>query len=301
MDYNLLETALQGLGYGNLKKISSSKIAVLTDENRISVLEAIEKKIPAAVYDKKPGSDSSVGRVKVQNFTVVAKPASKQGRASAGTENEDILVNTVNKFAKNGPINVLFQASNKDYEVFGCVKAESVGTDTAGRKKADVVLIDIYNKKYPISIKKDNAEVWESADSYFGAEAQTIIEKAVAKKITNLTLHGSYFTIEPNIAVEATKKEKEDVVFGSDLKNNGSVITKTFSSNSFEFKEDLLIVDCSNIITSLSDVKGDKDVYFLIRNDKTRKSVKKYPGIRVLASYKKRINKNVKVVSRWLY
>ena len=28
---------------------------------------------------------------------------------------------------------------SKDYEVFGCVKAESVGTDTAGRKKADVV------------------------------------------------------------------------------------------------------------------------------------------------------------------
>ena len=52
MDYNLLETALQGLGYGNLKKISGSKIAVLTDENRISVLEAIEKKIPAAVYEK---------------------------------------------------------------------------------------------------------------------------------------------------------------------------------------------------------------------------------------------------------
>jgi hypothetical protein len=39
-------------------------------------------------------------------------------------------------------------------------------------------------------------------------------------------------------------------------------------------------------------------VMFLIRNDKTRKSIKKYPGIRVLASYKKRINRNVAVVQR---
>jgi hypothetical protein len=57
-------------------------------------------------------------------------------------------------------------------------------------------------------------------------------------------------------------------------------------------------VTVSNIITKLEHVHGDKDVFFLIRNDKTRKSIKEYPGIRVLASYKKRINKNVIVVER---
>ena len=63
-------------------------------------------------------------------------------------------------------------------------------------------------------------------------------------------------------------------------------------------KEDTLIVDVKNIIESMKDVKGDKDVYFLIRNDKTRKSIKEYPGIRILAAYAKRINKNVVVVER---
>jgi hypothetical protein len=48
----------------------------------------------------------------------------------------------------------------------------------------------------------------------------------------------------------------------------------------------------------MKDVKGDKDVYFLIRNDKTRKSIREYPGIRILAAYKKRINKNVVIVDR---
>jgi hypothetical protein len=296
-----LQETVRSMGYGNIKPMSGKKFAVLVDKNRVEVLEDINKKLPGSSYDDKPTSESSVGKVVINSFSILVKPASRQGSASAGVENELIVVKNVNDCVKNmkGPINVLFKAKNKTYEVFGIKEAKSVGADTAGRKKADIVLIDSKNKQYPISIKKDDAETWESADRYFKQqEAEKIIEKAIKANKTKLIAESTYFKIEPNIAVAATNQEKEDVVFGSDIKNGGAVITKTFKSGSFKCIEDKLEIECTHIITEMRDVVGDKDVMFLIRNDKTRKSIKKYPGIRVLASYKKRINRNVAVVQR---
>lgn len=292
-----LISTLAEIGYKEIKKLSDKKVAVLTDKNRVTVLEDIRTKL-RCVYDNTPSSESSVGRVKIQQFQILAKPSGKQGKASAGVGNEDFLIDYINEVTKTGPINITFKSPNKVFEVFGCSSAKSVGSDTKGRKKADILIYDINDKSYPLSIKKDDAETWESADSYFSEQAKAIIDKAVAKKKTKLVSHKTYFTIEPNIAVPAKLQEKKAVVFGSDIADGGAVITKTFSSSSFKLDGDKLTVEVSNIITKLEDVKGDKDVYFLIRNDKTRKSIKEYPGIRVLASYKKRINKNVIVVER---
>lgn len=298
LDFNIVSQLLISLGYDNLKKISSNKISVLTDENRVKVLENIQKKIKGSRYDTRPSSDSSVGRIVIGSISILAKPASKQGKASAGVGNEMMVVEMINQYALKTGIDVIFKATNKTFTVLNCVKAEQVAGDTAGRKKADIRLIDHKGNIYPISIKKDDAETWESADSYFSEEAKIIIENAIKNKKTRLIDQGTYFTIEPNLAVKATIKEKQDVVFGSDLQPNGCVITKTFTTNSFKLKNDKLIIQCSNIIRTLQDVKGDKDVYFLIRNDKIRKSIKEYPGIRILAAYEKRINKNVVVVNR---
>jgi len=297
-----LETVISlinSIGYSNIKKISSNKIAVLSTENRIDVLNNLNKKIKGSIYDKTPSSESSVGKLKIGQFIVLVKPAGKQGTASAGVGNEKFLVDTVNNIIKKmGSVNVHFKQGSKTFKILNCTSVESVGADTSGRKKADVVFLSKKNIKYPVSIKKDDAETWESADSYFSEEAKKIIDKAIKDKKTKLVSQGTHYTIEPNIAVTATRKEKIDVVFGSDLSPNGAVITKTFSKGDFELKGENLIINVSNIITELSDVKGDKDVYFFIRNDKTRKSIKEYPGIRILATYKKRINKNVVIVKR---
>jgi len=293
-----LTAVLQSMGYNNVIKKSSTRFIILTNDNRVSVLENIKSKIPNSIYDRSPSSTSSVGQVKVDSFIIIAKPARRQGSASAGVENEKILVDTINNLITTGPVNVVFIAPNKKYSILGCTAAVSVGADTANRKKADVVLIDSKKKEYSISIKKDNAETWESADTYFNKEAKYIIEKAVSQGITSLVSRGSYFTLDPNIAVRATDKEKQAVVFGSDIGDTGAIISKSFSASSFKIDGDTLTVECSNIITKLSEVTGDKDVFFLMRNDSTRKSIKEYPGIRILASYKKRINKNVKVLDR---
>ena len=110
---------------------------------------------------------------------------------------------------------------------------------------------------------------------------------------------GGYYNISPNIAVPATPEETTDSVFGSDLLGKGAVIKKTFTDADFSYDEatNKLVIDSTYIITDLSHVTGDYEVWFLIRNDKTRRSVPGWPGIRVLAAYEKRCNKNVKRVS----
>lgn len=296
---NQVELELKSIGYTNIKKISGRKIAILTDDNRIDVLEDITTKLSNAKYDRTPKSDSSVGRVKYNNLTILVKPASRQGKASAGISNEYTFVSGINSITENGPINLVIKGRNKSFTIMGCKKAEAVGADTLGRKKADIVLTDIRGNSYPISIKKSNAETWESADTYFASEAKEIISRALENGDIELTQKGPVFSIKPNIAVEATKKEKIDVVFGSDIANNGAIVTGTFSSRSFILDDETLIIQCDHVATKLRDIENtDKDVYFLIRNDRTRRSIKDYPGIRVLAAYRKRIGRTVKVLKR---
>lgn len=294
-----IESDLKSIGYTQLKKVSGKRIAILTNDNRVDVLEDITAKLSDAKYDSSPKSDSSAGRVHYKGFTILAKPASKQGQASAGISNEYTFVAGINSVTENGPVNIVIEGKNKKFNIMGCVGAEPVGSDTAGRKKADVVLKNSKGEIYPISIKKSNAEIWESADSYFSNEAAKLINKAVNDGITKLIQKSGVYVLQPNIAVEATKQEKIDVIFGSDISRNGAIVTGNFSAKSFDLVDETLKIKCDHIATSLRDIeRTDKDVFFLIRNDKTRRSIKDYPGIRVLAVYKKRISRNVKVIKR---
>ena len=93
MLFSELEKFLIRKKYGIVKKVSSKRLAVLTEHNRIDLLKIIENDMPGAKYDKTPSSSSSVGFVEVENFKIFAKPLSKQGSKSAGIENEIIIIN----------------------------------------------------------------------------------------------------------------------------------------------------------------------------------------------------------------
>jgi hypothetical protein len=139
--------------------------------------------------------------------------------------------------------------------------------------------------------------MWESADSYYAKKAKDIIDRLIIDK--KVTLSGRNIKkITPNIAIEATKKEAKDVVFGSDLLGAGAVLYRTWKASDFKITENgNLEIISSKIYTNEREVEnGDHSVYFLIRNDSSRKGSKIYPGIRVLAVGKTRINKNVLVV-----
>jgi hypothetical protein len=292
------------LGFSKFKVKSSLNFQVLVDGvNRIDLLRKIENLFSSlgAKYDPNKGS-SSVGAVVIGKFSIGVAPLSKQGKKSAGLDNEDILLKQLNDMLRDGPMHITFKSGSKSFDIKDVKMAEEVGLDTSNRKKSDINLITVDGRRVPLSLKKDNAEMWESADSYWSTTAKKIIDEQVAKNKAKLQIVGGIRKIVPNIAVKATPAETKDVVFGNDiLPGKGAVLYRTFSSQDFKIHEDgdTIVVSVSEIYRSVAEVeKGKQSVYFLIRNDSSRRGSKIYPGIRVLAVGKSRINPKVLVVNR---
>jgi len=305
LDEPILMSTLKKLGYGNIKRMSSRRFAVLIDgsaSDRSKALKKIETEFESqgAVWDKNPQGPSSIGMVKVGQFSILAKPASRQGGQSAGLGNESILVDTINdiiaEFAPGkGGIDIEFVGPGAGrFSAKGVTAAVGAGAETTGRKKSDVNLTSA-DGVIPLSIKQDNACYWESADTSYGSKAATKIDELLDAGTIEMVDKGGYYNIVPNIAVPATPEEATDVVFGSDILGQGVVIKKTFGEDDFSYDaaSNRLSINATYMISDLSHVTGDHAVWFLIRNDKTRKSVPGWPGIRVLAAYEKRCNKNV--------
>lgn len=295
----VIESRLNVLGYTNLKQESSKTISILTDENRVDVLEDVASKFcdMDAKYDPDKGS-SSIGAVTAGIYTIKARPASKQGKNSAGLANEDAFINNIKHFTKDRCITVKISCQHKKQYIYeNVVDVEEVGRDTSNRKKADVRLVLHDGTKVPISIKKDNAEMWESADSYYAESAKRIVDLQESLGTIAVEKTGSVYRIAPNIAVRTSKEEKSAVVFGSDLLGHGFVAVRTFRKSDFELSEcgNVLNVNVSKIIDSVDDLTQSNDIFFLIRNDSSRKGSKIRPGLRVLAVSGTRINKKVKV------
>ena len=308
-----VELKLKSLGFPNLKKISSYRIAILTNDDRVSVLEKVASELKENFqaqyvpnYTTASGSMlSSTGVVTLNgNYIILAKPASRQGKASAGLDNEDKLINEINNYIDSGwgSIKVIFLGSGKRVEVNGVKRAQSVGADTAGRKKSDVNLITD-SGEFPISIKKTNAEYWESADRIWGDKAKSAIDFLSKNGDIKLIQESGIYTFGngvTGIGIPATDSEKTNFVFGSDLLGRGIVVKQTFSSSTFRWDETTgsLTVTCNKIFKTLSDVSSSsEDVYLFIRKDRTRRNP--YPGMRVLAAYKSRVTSGrVKVFPR---
>lgn len=305
-----LMTTLKKLGFHDVKEISATKYAILVASTSIRVpsLTKIQNafKSKYTVKFDKSTNLSSIGHLVIDNtFLVTAKPKNRQGTASAGVDNEVMMVQEINNAIKdsdNRSITLIFKEGGKTFKIPDVTEAIRAGADTAGRKKSDVNIVS-GKKMIPISLKKNNAENWESADSYWGQIARGYVDAAVENGDVKLEQEGKVYKITPNLAVKSTKEEKTNVVFGSDiLPGKGAVIKKTFSKSDFKFdgKKNILTINVTEIIRSLADIEGSpSDVWFLIRNDKTRLgSPIGYPGLRVLAVYASRVNNNVKKMNR---
>lgn len=305
-----LMTTLKKLGFHDVKEISATKYAILVASTSVRVpsLTKIQNafKSKYTVKFDKSTNLSSIGHLVIDNtFLVTAKPKNRQGTASAGVDNEVMMVQEINNAIKdsdNRSITLIFKEGGKTFKIPDVTEAIRAGADTAGRKKSDVNIVS-GKKMIPISLKKNNAENWESADSYWGQIARGYVDAAVENGDVKLEQEGKVYKITPNLAVKSTKEEKTNVVFGSDiLPGKGAVIKKTFSKSDFKFdgKKNILTINVTEIIRSLADIEGSpSDVWFLIRNDKTRLgSPIGYPGLRVLAVYASRVNNNVKKMNR---
>ena len=300
---------LRQVGLTDQRRDSSKTVSVyVPPAQRLEIMGQIVDKLPDAFWDK-DFSNSSIGAIRYKGGTIRVRPKGKAGGLSAGLSNEQSFIDAVNGVveAAGGPVDFeFFDRGGVSWSVKGVQSATGVGADTSGRKKADVTLAT-QNGAKGVSIKKGNAEYWESADTYFGNEADNIIDKLIAQgkleliPIGKTNSNGEEFVkLSREIAVRATDQEAIDIIFGNDLQGqNGAILKQTFTGDDFVFDGSTARVNCKNVIVDMPDVPDEMQVYFLIRNDSSRGRPKyKYPGIRATAIYKKRISSRTLIVNR---
>lgn len=296
---------LKKIGFEEPIRDSGKTVTLRVTGDRKQVIKDLVGKLPGSTYDPNAGS-SSLGGVKFRNGLIIIKPAGKGGSESAGLKNEQHLINKINEFVSQyGPLDVTFVGDNgRRVTANSVTQALSTGKDTAGRKKSDVHLMSD-GKIIPISIKKRNAEYWESADSLFGKEADSIVDRLVSSGTVKLIPTDKVrpddnvqkVKISPEVAIKATPEQTEDVVFGKDiLAGNGAVVKETFEDEHYTLNGNKLFVTCDLVILEPEDIPGNLQVYFIIRNDSTRnRPGSKYPGLRVLATYATRVKNALKI------
>jgi len=290
---------LTKIGFESPIKDSGNRVILKVTGDRKKVIRDLVNKLPGSKHNPSAGP-SSLGGIEFRGGLIIVSPAGRGGNESAGLKNEQHLINKINEFVKQyGPLEVTFVGDNgKRVTAYNVTEARGTGTDTGDRKKSDVHLISDQNI-VPISIKKRNAEYWESADSLFGRQADEIVDKLVAaKKVQLIPIdkvrpedNAQKVKISPEVAIKATPEQTEDVVFGKDiLAGNGAVVKETFEDEHYTLNGNKLFVTCDLVILEPEDIPSNLQVYFIIRNDKTRnRPGSKYPGLRVLATYATRV------------
>jgi hypothetical protein len=291
---NDVETVLRSAGYEDFK-INGNKINVIVqipsgakkNEFRASMLDEIlgylEKQMPqhGPTFVKDPGLSSLGGIVFSDSpVVIVVKDSGKQGDKSAGVANElelaSLLQSVVEKF---GRANVTFvDPRGKKLSIEDCTEVDVAGRSTAGRRKADVVL-NSESQSLPISIKKLDAEVWESADNMFGARAKEVIKNLVEEGIIKLNQIGTrnvrgttvpVYELSREIVMEPTEEEALSAIFGSDINPEGGIVIQTFKPEHFTQDGENVTVDAHAVIAGVDDIPESHVMVWLIRNDSTR-------------------------------
>jgi hypothetical protein len=301
-----IEAVLKKAGYGDLK-VSGNKIGVLVqipDGEKKELFRAqILKQVLALMQKNFPESDptlsmdarlSSIGGIEFADnpVKILVKDTGNQGDQSAGVANEIEMASLLQSvIGRYGSVNVTFvDPRGKTLTINDCTAVDVAGRDTGGRKKADVVL-QSSERSLPISIKKLNAEEWESADNLFGKKARAIIDKLVRDKQVKLnklekTRNGApVFALSKEIVIEPTEEETMSAIFGSDLNPKGGIIIQTFQPEHFVQTGQDVTIEAHAVIASRADIPESHLMVWLLRNDPGRNSTALgIPGIRVMGA-----------------
>lgn len=284
---------------------NSKRIRLLTNNNE---RKQVMDKLISKGYKFDPNfTGSSLGAVIAKDGTaVMVKPRDKQGAGSVGLDNEHFFINKINEFTQDGPINVIFKGNNKTLKYNNVSKALEVGRDTKGGKKADVKLLDESGKVISnISIKKNNAQIWESADRRYKNLTNILVKKLLNGDFKTVSLRKSTKTDKNNIyrlynpktdkdlgiivIKDLPKEDNESIIFGTDVPKT-VVIKQTFEDSNFNFINGVLTIKVNFIASSLNDIEGTEYEPILVyRHDVTRPNTY---GLRPIVHYKSFSYKN---------
>jgi hypothetical protein len=292
--------ALRELGYENVK-VDGNKLKVfaqIPDKAKKSDFRtAIMKEILSGMQQKfsdynprhiKAGKFGSQGGIVFDGtpVAILVKDEGGQGEKSAGVGNEIELASMLQSLIeKYKTVNVTFvDPRGKKLSMKNCDQVIISGRDVSGRKKADVVLKSKQGE-LPISIKKVNADMWESADRLFGQRAKEIIKKlqddGVIKLKNLIDDQGRrYYRLDKEIVIEPTEEEAMQAIFGSDLNPRGGVVIQTFKPEHYIQNGNNVTVECYTVITNKEDIPESHLMVWQIRNNVERNNP--LPGLRTL-------------------
>lgn len=304
-----LEQTLKANGYEQLKP-EGNKIKVLVQipdgkkkdefraDNLKQILQLLQQKLPQykPTYSDDPRYGSLGGIIFADSpYSIVVKDSGKQGDKSAGVANEielgSIIQSVIDKY---GNANVSFiDPRGKKLTINDATEVEIAGRQATGRRKADVV-IKSAESRLPVSIKKVNADMWESADNLFGQRAKEVVEKLVKDGVVELRKikeRGGQpvYQLSKEIVMEPTEEEALQAIFGADINPEGGIVIQTFKPEHFKQDGNNVNVDAHAVITNKDDIPESHIMYWILRNDETRNSKSLgIPGIRPLGVTAKR-------------
>lgn len=267
---DMIDIIKNKMGYSDekFKQVSGSRFKVLVPaDDRYTIRDELGE-FPGFEIDTSIRG-SSMGGVRYKSAVALIKPESKQGRASAGLDNEDILENKINEICSPAnPVDVWLN----NHKVTNVIKARGVGTQTHLYKKTDIVLERKGEKDFNISIKKDNAEIWESADSRYKKIVNDFVDEVKSGKHPKIEfrshtdktgrekpgIYKMYSTESGNPISGITKrigdiKEVKDIVWGGDEVD--VVLVRTFSPKDFMVDEEGLHIMCTELVWDVSDLE----------------------------------------------
>jgi len=269
----------------------------------VDKIEAIKPKTGVDIkYDPTPSSFSSIGQFYYGDIKFGVKPSERQGTGSAGLDNEDIFINNVNAALEDGPKNVVITDGKKSVKYPNISKAVGTGLETSDYSKSDVDFYDGEKKIGGLSLKKDNAIYWESADVRFKNEVANLADAITTGKLGDQVSYVPYVDARGNedkviikmynkkedkpisgvIVDDLPEQDVQQVIFGND---NVPVAIRSWRPGDFKVEGNTLTITCSKLYVTMDDVIADNAQPILnIRHDKSRRKTR---GLRALLQTKK--------------
>lgn len=279
-------------------------------DNLNKILGLLQRDMPdmnPKLMKDKP-SLSSIGYIAFDNdpTKIIVKDKGVQGEKSAGIANELELAGLIQSvIEKYGSADVTFKDQRgKTLNIDAVTQVVASGKDVAGGKKADVVLVSA-TSKLPVSIKKVNADTWESADSAFGEKARQVIDRLVDRGTIDLIeLPSGSYKLSREVVIEPTAEEAMRAIFGTDINPQGGIVIQSFEPKHFVQQGNNVVIECHAVIRDIEDIPDSHAMYWLLRNNEGRLSRSLgIRGIRPLAvvmtrAFGKRGTKDIVVVDQ---
>jgi len=278
---------LKKLGYKDTDMIDVTRNQIkllVPGKTRLDVIKTLVSKLKYK-WDK-DYKGSSIGAVIAKDGTIIIpKPAEKQGGGSAGLGNEAFIANKINEVVEEvgSPITVVIKSKTKTVKYNKVDAAAEVGRDTTGGKKSDIKLLSGEKTIGNLSLKQENAGMWESADKRYKDLMVKLVNKLRNKPYANLGLAKSdkkdiFRLYNPKTRQEysgiiITGLNKDDIAsicFGTD--NPRTVVVKeTFDDSDFSLNGKTLTITVHGLLTDIKDIEGTNyEPVLVIRHDSTR-------------------------------